>query len=139
MNFIVLYCIKFGERTFLDREEDVIDELLKFKVKIIFVFTKGDKEDTPAFKRFKNNFLKDLSNILLKKNINIEEKDIDVVSVYSMKEESHGFIIEPFGLDILFELIYKYLKEKKVPEGILEEINSTKDEKKLDEIIKQYN
>ena len=133
---MILYCIKFGERTFLDREEDVIDELLKFKVKIIFVFTKGDKEDTPAFKRFKNNFLKDLSNILSKKNINIEEKDIDVVSVYSMKEESHGFIIEPFGLDILFELIYKYLKEKKVPEGILEEINSTKDEKKLDELIK---
>ena len=133
---MILYCIKFGERTFLDREEDVIDELLKFKVKIIFVFTKGDKEDTPAFKRFKNNFLKDLSNILLKKNINIEEKDIDVVSVYSMKEETHGFIIESFGLDILFELIYKYLKEKKVPKEILEEIELTEDEKKLDEIIK---
>ena len=133
---VILYCIKFGERTFLDNEEDVINELMKFNVKIIFVFTKGDKEDSPAFKRFKNNFLKDLSNILLKKNINIEEKDIDVVSVYSMKEESHGFIIEPFGIDILFELIYKYLKEKKIPEGVLEEIKSTEDEKKLDELIK---
>ena len=133
---VILYCIKFGERTFLDNEEDEINELMKFNVKIIFVFTKGDKEDSPAFKRFKNNFLKDLSNIFLKKNINIEEKDIDVVSVYSMKEESHGFIIEPFGIDILFELIYKYLKEKKIPEGVLEEIKSTEDEKKLDELIK---
>ena len=110
---VIIYCIKFGERTFLDKEEDVIRELMELKVKIIFVFTKGEKQESSSFKRFKNNFLKDLSNLLQKINIDINKNDIDIVSIYSMKEESHENIIEPFGLDILFEKIYNYLKEKK--------------------------
>ena len=144
---VIIYCIKFGERTFLDKEEDVIYELMKLNVKIIFVFTKGDKEESNAFKRFKNTFLKDLSNLLRKietdkikktdkkKEINIEEYGIDIVSIYSMKEESHGNIIEPFGLDTLFEKIYNYLKEKKIQDWVFDTIDSATNEKELDELI----
>ena len=132
---VIIYCIKFGERTFLDKEEDVIRELMELKVKIIFVFTKGEKQESSSFKRFKNNFLKDLSNLLQKINIDINKNDIDIVSIYSMKEESHENIIEPFGLDILFEKIYNYLKEKKIEDWVFEVIDSTDDEKKLDELI----
>ena len=120
---------------------------MKLNVKIIFVFTKGDKEESNAFKRFKNTFLKDLSNLLRKietdkikktdkkKEINIEEYGIDIVSIYSMKEESHGNIIEPFGLDTLFEKIYNYLKEKKIQDWVFDTIDSATNEKELDELI----
>ena len=136
---VVIYCIKFEERTFLDKEEDVIYELMKLKVKIIFVFTKGDKEDSPQFKRFKNTFLKDLVNILKKKNIEINtNEDIKIVPVYSMKEERNGYLIESFGIDRLFKVIYGNLREKKINEKILEKLKNMKkeDEEEIDKIIK---
>ena len=134
---VIIYCVKFGERTFLDKEEDVIYELIKLNIKIIFVFTKGDKENSPQFKRFKNNFCKDLENILQKKNIKIDYKNISVVSIYSMKEERNGYTIEPFGVDVLFKVIYKYLIAKKIPEWVIEGLESTEDEKIIDDFIKQ--
>ena len=50
---IILYCVRFGDRTFLDKEEDVIYELMKLNIKIFFVFTKAEKEDSQEFKRLK--------------------------------------------------------------------------------------
>ena len=66
---LIIFCVKFGERTFLDKEENVVCELIKLKIKVIFVFTRGEKENSPEFNRFKNNFLTDLSNILNNNNI----------------------------------------------------------------------
>lgn len=134
---VAIYCIKFGERTFLDKEEIVIYELIKLNVKIIFVFTKGDNENSPQFKRFKNTFLKDLANILEKKNLKINIKeDIKIVSVYSMKEERNGYLIEAFGIDKLFKNIYDYLKTKIIDEDLLEKLKLEGDEEKIDELIK---
>ena len=132
---IIIYCVKFGERTFLDKEESVVYELINLNIKIIFVFTKGEKEDSSQFSRFKYNFLIDLSNILKGKNININKKDINIISIYSMQEEKHGYIIKPFGLDKLFKVIYEYFKEYIIEDWALEEIKNTEDEKMLAEII----
>ena len=132
---IIIYCVKFGERTFLDKEDNVVYELMNLNIKIIFVFTKGEKEDSSQFSRFKYNFLIDLSNILKGKNININKKDINIISIYSMQEEKHGYTIKPFGLDKLFKSIYEYYKEYIIEDWALEEIKNTEDEKMLAEII----
>lgn len=135
---LIIYCIKFGERTFLDNEDNVIYEIIKLKIKLIFVFTKGHKENSIQFKRYKNNFLKDLKKVLLEKDSNINfEKDIkvDIVSIYSMKEDIDGHTIKPFGIDTLFQIIYDDLKGKIVDDGILMKIKNTKDEEKISEII----
>jgi len=118
---VMIYCIKLNDRTFLDKEEDVIYELFKLNIKIIFVYTRGERENSSQFKRFKNNFMNDLEEILQKKNIkNIDlNKDIKIVSIYSMKEEKNGYIIEPFGIDNLFKIIHDSMKDKKIPEDIL--------------------
>ncbi len=136
---IILYCVRFGERTFLDKEEDVIYELMKLNIKIIFIFTRGEKENSPEFKRFKINFMNDLCNILIKKDIKIDKKDIDIISVYSMKEERNEFLIEPFGIDALFKKIHEILKGKKINNSILEKLKTENNEEKLDELIKSTN
>ena len=136
---IILYCVRFGERTFLDKEEDVIYELMKLNIKIFFVFTKGEKEDSQKFKRYKINFMNDLKEILLKKNIRINEANIDIVSIYSMRDKFICGIVKPFGIDILFKKIYDYLKVKKIDERIMEQIKSMKDEKEIEQIIKSTN
>ena len=108
----MIYCIKYESRTFLDKEDDVINELYKQKIKIIFVFTKGERETSSNFRRFKSNFMNDLKDILKKKKIknNNLENDIKIVSIYSMKEEKNGHIVEPFGIDTLFEIIHNSLR-----------------------------
>ena len=134
----MIYCIKLNDRTFLDKEEDVIDVLNKLNIKIIFVYTRGERETSSQFRRFKSNFLNDLEDILKKKNINnIDlEEDIKVVSVYSMKEEKNGHIIDPFGLDKLFEEIHKSLQDKKISNDLLEKIKKEQSEEKINELIK---
>jgi len=135
---VMIYCIKLNDRTFLDKEEDVIYELFKLNIKIIFVYTRGERENSSQFKRFKNNFMNDLEEILQKKNIkNIDlNKDIKIVSIYSMKEEKNGYIIEPFGIDNLFKIIHDSMKDKKIPEDILEKIKKEENEEKVNELIK---
>jgi len=132
---LIIYCVKFGERTFLDKEDNVVYELMNLNIKIIFVFTKGEKEDSSQFSRFKYNFLTDLTNILKRKNIIINENDINIISIYSMQEEKHGYTIKPFGLDKLFKSIYEYFKEYIIEDWALEEIKNTEDDKILTEII----
>ena len=136
---IILYCVRFGDRTFLDKEEDVIYELMKLNIKIFFVFTKAEKEDSQEFKRYKSNFMNNLKEILLKKNIRINEANIDIVSIYSMRDKFICGIVKPFGIDILFKKIYDYLKVKKIDERIMEQIKSMKDEKEIEQIIKSTN
>ena len=136
---IILYCVRFGDRTFLDKEEDVIYELMKLNIKIFFIFTKAEKEDSQEFKRYKSNFMNNLKEILLKKNIRINEANIDIVSIYSMRDKVNGNIVKPFGIDILFKKIYDYLKVKKIDERIMEQIKSMKDEKEIEQIIKSTN
>ena len=133
---VIIYCLHFGDRTFLEKEDDVIYELMKLNVLVIFVFTRGDYENTPQFDRFKNNFLNDLSDILKKKKINIDiEKEIKIVSIYTMKEEKNGHLFKPFGIDTLFEIIYDNLKNKKIDDYLLEQIKNTNDEEQLKEIF----
>jgi len=133
----MIYCIKYESRTFLDKEDDVINELYKQKIKIIFVFTKGERETSSNFRRFKSNFMNDLKDILKKKKIknNNLENDIKIVSIYSMKEEKNGHIVEPFGIDTLFEIIHNSLKDKKIPEYLLKLIKDEYDEEKINELI----
>lgn len=130
---VMIYCIKFHDRTFLDKEEDVIEELYKLNIKIIFIFTRGEREQSQQFKRFKNSFTKDVENILLKKNI--KNKEIKLVSVYSMKEERNGHIIEPFGVDNLFKIIHESIKEKRISNDVLERIKKEEDEEKINKLI----
>ena len=132
---LIIFCVKFGERTFWDKEENVICELMKLKIKTIFVFTRGEKENSHEFNRFKNNFLTDLSNILNNNNIIFNKKDINIIPIYNMKEEVHGYMIKPFGLDTLFKVIYDYLKEFIIEKWAFEKIKYTEDEKNLFEII----
>ena len=133
----MIYCIKLNDRTFLDKEGDVINELYKLNIKIIFVYTRGERENSSQFRRFRSNFLNDLEEIL--KNKNIEgidlENDIKIVSIYSMKEEKNGHIIEPFGIDTLFKIIHDSLKDKKIPLEILEKIQNVEDENEINKII----
>ena len=136
---LIIFCVKFGERTFLDKEENVVCELMKLKIKTIFVFTRGERENSHEFNRFKNNFLTDLSNILNNNNIIFNEKDINIIPIYSMQEEVHGYMIKPFGLDTLFKVIYDYLKEFIIENWALQKIKYTEDEKILFEIIDSTN
>lgn len=134
---VFIYCLRFGDRSFLIKEDDVIYELMKLNILVIFVFTRGDYENTPEFGRFKHNFLNGLSEILKKKKINIDiAKEIKIVSIYSMKEKKNGYIFKPFGIDTLFEIIYDNLKNKKIEDYLLEQIKSTNDEEKFNEIFK---
>ena len=52
-----------------------------------------------------------------------------------MQEEVHGYMIKPFGLDTLFEVIYDYLKEFIIEKETLQKIKYTEDETNLLEII----
>ena len=144
---VMIYCIKLNDRTFLDKEEDVIYELYKLNIKIIFVYTRGERENSSQFKRFKNSFLIDLEEILKKKNLLKTDEnpkgldlneDIKIVSIYSMKEEKNGYTIEPFGMDSLFEKIYDSIKDKKIQKDILEKVKDASEDK-INELIKSTN
>ena len=76
---LVIYCANFLGRTFLDKEEDVITELNKLDVKIIFVFTKAEKEESQQFKRFKNTFIRDLIKISNNKNKDDKKKKMKLI------------------------------------------------------------
>ena len=134
----MIYCINFDSRIFIDKEDEVVKELYKLNILIIFVFTKGEKENTQEFIRYKNNFLADFDRILKKNEINDIDlnKDLNLVSIYSMREKKHGCTIEPFGIDTLFKIIHDKLKDKKISKEILESIDKTDDEKEIIEIIK---
>lgn len=134
----MIYCINFDSRIFIDKEDEVVKELYKQNIKIIFAFTKGEKENTQEFIRYKSNFLIDFKRILKEKQINDIDlnKDINLVSVYSMRERIHGHIIEPFGIDTLFKIIHDKLKDKKISKEILEIIEKAENEKEINEIIK---
>ena len=129
---IILYCLKYGDRLFIDKEIDIISELINLNIKIIFVLTKSDKENTSQFKSFKNQYIEELANILKTKNIDFDKRDLIIVPIYSMKEKE----IKPFGLDNLFNVIYDILKPKKIDNSILKKIKSREDEKSLNYMIK---
>ena len=111
---------------------NIISELINLNIKIIFVLTKSDKENTSQFKSFKNQYIEELENILKTKNINFDKRDLIIVPIYSMKEKE----IKPFGLDNLFNVIYDILKPKKIDNSILKKIKSREDEKLLNYMIK---
>ena len=48
-----------------------------------------------------------------------------------MREINHGNIIEPFGIDTLFTIIYDSLKDKMTPKDVLELIDPEEDDNKI--------
>ena len=114
---IVLYCIKFNQRTFLSNEPDVIEELIKLNVKIIFVITRSESPNERSFTRYRKTIINEIQNIIRNKKIEPEmvkkvlgdnfEKII--IPIYCRKEKIHGQFVKTFGIDVLFNLIYDFL------------------------------
>ena len=120
-----LFCIKYGVRIFDEKDKEIknlFDTLLNLQIKTFFVVTCSEKSETFEFQRYKENIIKALKNIkkLYEKSINSfnnvfgENLETQIIPIFAMKKKEHGRIIEPFGLDELFNTLYIYFDKKKI-------------------------
>ena len=134
---IVLYCIKYHQRTFLDKEPDVIKELLNLNVKIIFVITRSDSPDQRNFISFRKTIINEINNIIKEKKISpqIVQKALGdnfeniIIPVYCRKERFQGYSFKTFGMDVLFNIIFNFLSPNLI------NIQKLKEEKDIQTII----
>ena len=138
---IVLYCIKFHQRTFLNNESDVIEELMSLNdVKIIFVITRSEAPDQRSFIRFRKTIENEINNIIIKKKIKAEivkkvlGDDItkSIIPVYCRTEKVNGNFVKTFGIDVLFDLIYDFLSPYII------DIKKLKEENDIQNIIQSH-
>ena len=134
-----LFCIKYEERFFDDKEEEtkeIFKLLAKIKLKTFFIITQSEDDESDGFQRFKENLINQIETIYNKDEIkNVIGDDINeqIIPIFSIKKMSHGHMIKPFGLDKLFEALYKYFSDKKIDKHI--DFNTINDNK-LQELTK---
>ena len=118
-----LFCIKYDERVFSENDENIkkiFDTIFKFNLKIFFVITQSENEDTEEFNRFKENLINAITDITKNypsnkvKKIFGEKIENSIIPIFSLKKIIHGNTIKPFGLDKLFKSLYDYFYPKKI-------------------------
>ena len=100
---------------------NLFDTIVKLPINTFFVITQSEKEDTDEFQRFKENVLNSIryvQNNYKNKNLinkvfgeNIENQ---IIPIFSFKGKKYGNIVNPFGLDNLFNSLYEYFEPKKI-------------------------
>ena len=136
-----LFCIKYEERLFSEDDKNIkkiFDTIFKLNIKIFFVITHSEEEDSLEFNRFKENLInaiRDITKGYQEANVakifgeHIEDSIIPIISI---KKIYHGKTINPFGLDKLFKSLYDYFNPKKIKNY---EKQLTQDEKGIQQII----
>ena len=134
-----LFCIKYEERLFDSNEEEtkkIFKILAQFKLKTFFIITQSEEPDSTEFIRFKENLINEIDQINYseeeRKSVFGEDLEEQIIPIFSIKKISHKNLINPFGLDKLFESLYKYFYNKRIKNEI--NFNNIND-KELQELI----
>lgn len=141
---LILYLVRYGERTFLEFEKSVLSQLADFNAKILFVVTKSPyKLKDEQFEEFQDTLCNDIMEMFkdVDKNIvnklfgeNFSDLMMSIFPINSKKERKDD---EEFGLDILFEKCYDNFKNEIIPFQILFELENG-EEKHIEEILGKY-
>ena len=141
---LILYLVRYGERTFLEFEKPVLSQLSNYNAKMLFIVTKSPyKIDDEQFEEYQDTLcddIKDMFKDVDKKIINklFGDNYCDLMKyifpVNSKKEKKED---EEFGLDTLFEKCYELFKDEKIPYEILLELEKG-EEKHIEEILNKY-
>ena len=141
---LILYLVRYGERTFLEFEKPVLSQLSNYNAKMLFIVTKSPyKIDDEQFEEYQDTLcddIKDMFKDVDKKIINklFGDNYCDLMKyifpVNSKKEKKED---EEFGLDTLFEKCYELFKDEKIPYEILSELEKG-EEKHIEEILNKY-
>ena len=141
---LILYLVRYGERTFLDFEKPVLSQLSKFNAKILFIVAKSPyKINEEQFEEYQDTFcddIKDMFNDVDKAIVNnlFGDNYCDLMKyifpVNSKKEKKDD---EEFGLDILFAKCYDLFRKEKIPYEVLLELENG-EEKHIEEILTKY-
>lgn len=141
---LILYLVRYGDRTFLDYEKPVLSKLSIFNAKMLFVVTKSPfKLDNEEFEEFQDTLCEDIKEmfnnvdskiieLLFGKNFSNLLNNIFPVNLKKEKKED-----EEFGLDILFDKCYECFNKEKIPHQILSNLKNG-DEKTIEEILGKY-
>ena len=119
-----LFCIKYEERIFDEKDNDMIkvfDIIIKLQIKTFFIITQSEKSDTYEFKRFKTNLINGIKQVEKKyKNKDLlnkvfgENLENQIIPIFALKKRLFGHNIKPFGLDNLFSTLYGFFLNKKI-------------------------
>ena len=141
---LIIYIIRYGERTFLEFEKPVLSQLADFNSKILFIVTKSPyKIEDEEFEEFQDTLCNDIQDMFKEVNKDIITKlfgenfcDLmkSIIPINSKKEKKDN---EEFGLDTLFEKCYDLFKNEKIPYDILLELEKG-EEKHIEEILGKY-
>ena len=123
-----LFCIKYEERIFDEKDNDMIkvfDIIIKLQIKTFFIITQSEKSDTYEFKRFKTNLINGVKQVekkyknkdLLKKVFG-ENLENQIIPIFALKKRQFGHNIQPFGLDNLFSSLYGFFLDKKISDDL---------------------
>ena len=113
-----LFCIKYEERIFDEKDNDMIkvfDIIIKLQIKTFFIITQSEKSDTNEFKRFKTNLINGIKQVEKKyKNKDLlnkvfgENLENQIIPIFALKKRLFGHNIKPFGLDNLFSTLFGF-------------------------------
>ena len=121
-----LFCINYWQKAFDEKDDDVkevFDAIAQLKIRTFFIITVSEKKEAKGFQNLRTIIVNNLEQI--KKNYpdgvfnKIFGNDLNknIIPILSKDKEFHGTIAEAFGLDQLFEELYKYFKPKKIDYG----------------------
>jgi len=141
---LILYMVRYGERTFLDFEKPVLSQLSDFNSKMLFIVTKSPyKLNDEEFEEYQDTLYDDIKDMFKNTNKNIVNKlfgedycDLmkSIFPVNSKKEKKED---EEFGLDTLLEKCYEIFKNEKFSYEILLKLKNG-EEKHIEEILGKY-
>ena len=115
-----LFCIKYEDRIFDENDEDtleVLNAIIKLKIRTFFLITNCDKENSKNFKNFKKIVVKNLNKVVpkdpeLRRKIFGDDLNQDIIPILAKDKEFCGIKAKPYGLDNLFKILYEYFKPK---------------------------
>lgn len=136
-----LFCIKYEDRLFEEKDKEmknIFDTIFKLKIKTFFIVTQSEEEDSEDFIRYRDNIINQFLEI--KKNYSEdlvrlvfgEDLEKQIIPIFALKKKFHKQIINPFGLDKLFEALYDYFQKKR----ITIEVNQLLNDNNIQELIK---
>ena len=141
---LILYLVRYGERTFLEFEKPVLSQLSKYNSKMLFIITKSPyKIGDEQFEEYQDTLCDDIKDMFREVDKKVTDKLFGenychlmdcIFPVNSKKEKKED---EEFGLDTLFEKCYELFKNEKIPYDILLELENG-EEKHIEEILSKY-
>ena len=141
---LILYLIRYGERTFLDFEKSVLSQLSKHNAKMLFIVTKSPyKINDELFEEYQDTLSDDIKDMFkdTPKEITYKlfgENYCDLLNcIFPVNSKKENNKDEEFGLDTLFEKCYELFRNEKIPYEILLELEKG-EEKHIEEILSKY-